>query len=156
MDPVKPSKNQSKYSPFVWSDVDTHTHTAAVISRLTTRNSRKWPKAFSYARKKHRARLEKKKCLSMQKKTRETSSRAVADEYGNWKSCSISVTKSQSSGQQHSRLHGKAIRSRLSEKFEFLHYYSLPTTAEHARGPASKASGTAQPTTAFYSIQFAT
>lgn len=29
----------------------------------------------------------------MQKKTRETSSRAVDDEYGNWKSCSISVTK---------------------------------------------------------------
>lgn len=30
------------------------------------------------------------------------------------------------------------------------------TTAEHARGPASTASGTAQPTTANYSIQFAT
>lgn len=77
---------------FIWFDVDTHT--ATVISRLTTRNSRKWPKAFSYAQKNREQ--DSKKMFEHAKKTRETSSLAADDEYGNWKSCSISVTKSQS------------------------------------------------------------
>lgn len=40
-------------------------------------------------------------------------------EYWNRKSCSISLTESERDG---ARLHGKAIRSRLSRKFKFLYF----------------------------------